>query len=76
VARSRKAIQSLRLRLHSGLRQRGRLLRSGLFLARLKPCPSSLKWAFEMGWSGRALRDCPLMTKRCHEWSTRLRDVL
>ena len=40
-----KAIQpirlrsGLRLRLHSGLRQQGKLLRSWLFLARLKPCP-------------------------------------
>ncbi len=32
---------------------------------------------FEMGGSGRAgavalARDCPLMTKRCHEWGTRI----
>ena len=35
----RKAGQSLRLRLRSGLRQSGRRLRRGLLMARLKPCP-------------------------------------
>jgi hypothetical protein len=35
-----RAIQSLRLRLHSGLRQQGRRLRRDRFMARLKPCPS------------------------------------
>jgi hypothetical protein len=34
------AIWSLRLRLHSGLRQSGRRLRRQFVLARLKPCPS------------------------------------
>jgi hypothetical protein len=35
----KKAIQSFRLRLHSGLRQSGELLRIWRFTARLKPCP-------------------------------------
>jgi hypothetical protein len=35
----RRAIWSLRLRLHSGLRQQGRRLRRCVFMARLKPCP-------------------------------------
>jgi hypothetical protein len=39
VAPSRKAIQSLRLRLHSGLRQRGRLLRSWLVFGTAEAVP-------------------------------------
>jgi hypothetical protein len=39
VGLRRKAIWSLRLRLHSGLRQQGWRLRHGFFMARLKPCP-------------------------------------
>jgi hypothetical protein len=38
-AAEKRAIQSFRLRLHSGLRQQGRRLRRGWFMARLKPCP-------------------------------------
>ena len=65
----KKAIWSLRLRLHSGLRQQGRGLRprfmrpeakaSGylfvLVLAGLKPCPTDLWWALGMDGSGRDL---------------------
>jgi hypothetical protein len=36
----KKAIQSFRLRLHSGLRQQGGRLRRGWFMARLKPSPT------------------------------------
>ena len=41
-------VGSFRLRLHTGLRQRGRLLRSGCYLARLKPCP----FEGSLGWEG------------------------
>jgi hypothetical protein len=42
VAADSKAIWSRRLRLFSGLWQRGRRLRRGWIVARLKPCPSGL----------------------------------
>jgi hypothetical protein len=60
VAGWKKAIQSFRLRLHSGLRQSGRLLRSWLFLARLKPCP--FRFEVSVGDGREQLRDGPLMT--------------
>jgi hypothetical protein len=59
VATSRRAIQSLRLRLHSGLRQSGRLLRSGqkpkakalgyLIVAALFGLPEGC-WCLCLGW--------------------------
>jgi hypothetical protein len=39
VARLRKAIQSFRLRLHSGLRQSGSVFDAALYGTAEKPCP-------------------------------------
>ena len=48
-----ETIWSFRLRLPSGLRQRDRAFGPGLFMARLKPCPSGLG----PGCSGAEERD-------------------
>jgi hypothetical protein len=52
----KKAIQSLRLRLHSGLRQSGAGLRPG-FYGTVGTVPFRSWWTFGISRSGSALRD-------------------
>jgi hypothetical protein len=56
VVGQRRAGQSLRLRLRSGLRQSGTRVRAGWLLARLKPGPTGLWLALEMGGAFARMR--------------------